>query len=129
MNYLLDTHLFLWYINGDEKLKSKYKEIIENLENDMYLSTVSIWECIIKAKTGKLEIPNPIYDYLNTKRIEHKIEILNFNYNSLYFLETLPDIHKDPFDRLIICQALSNNLILLTDDELILKYPVQKITN
>ena len=127
MNYLLDTHVFLWYIKGDRKLNKKYKKIIEDYKNNVYISIISIWESIIKAKLGKLNIPEPIFNYLDDKRKLHKIDIINFENRDLSNLEQLPDVHKDPFDRLLICQSISNELIFITDDEYILKYPVKTI--
>lgn len=127
MNYLLDTHIFLWYINEDPKLRNEHIQIIENLENNVYVSVISLWECIIKARLGKLEIPHPIYDFLHTKIIQHQLELINLETNCLQHLEKLPDIHKDPFDRLLICQVFYDNLIFITDDSLIKKYSVQTI--
>ncbi len=127
MNCLLDTHIFIWYINGDNKLSSKCKEIIQDRKNLIYLSSVSIWEIIIKANLGKIDMPSPIFKYLSDKRELHKIESLSFEEADLSVLEKLPDNDKDPFDRLLVCQAIQNDLILLSDDENVLKYPIRKI--
>lgn len=99
LNYLLDTHIFLWYISGNSNLKNNFKEIIQNTENNIYISTASFWE----------------------------ISILSIDEDCLYYLEQLPDIHKDPFDRILISQAFSNNLIFITEDDLILKYNVKTV--
>ena len=64
MDYLLDTHIFLWYISGNEKLNESYKEVIENSENNVFISTYSIWEMIIKTKLGKLPLPSPAYNFI-----------------------------------------------------------------
>ncbi|HNI90007.1 MAG TPA: type II toxin-antitoxin system VapC family toxin, partial [Leptospiraceae bacterium] len=61
---LLDTHIFLWYINGNEKLKVEYRKIIEDFENTIFISAASLWEIIVKAKMGKLPLPAPYYDYI-----------------------------------------------------------------
>jgi len=127
LNYLLDTHIFLWYINGDIRLIDKYKRIIEDNRNEIFISVISFWEIIIKSKLGKIEIPSPVSSYLNEKRKLHQIDIIDFESTSLPYLEELQAIHKDPFDRLLICQAMHYELILITDDALILKYPVKVI--
>ena len=127
LSYLLDTHIFLWYINGDIRLNDKYRKIIENTRNDIYVSVISFWEIIIKSKLGKIEIPSPIFSYLNEKRKLHQIDIIDFESTSLPCLEELQAIHKDPFDRLLICQAMHYELILITDDAIIFKYPVKVV--
>lgn len=127
MNYLLDTHIFLWYIQGHAALSKTHISLIEDINNNIYLSTISIWEIIIKAKLGKLKITEPIYQYIQKSRDLHLINSLEFEERNLYILESLPDIHKDPFDRLLICQAISNNIIFITNDSEIIKYPVKTI--
>lgn len=122
MNFLLDTHIFLWYITGNEKLRNDYKKIIEDLENTIFISTASLWEMIIKAKMGKLPLPAPYYDYIQTQIENHSFNLCSLDSIVFKHLEKLPDMHKDPFDRILICQAIESNYILITDDENILKY-------
>lgn len=123
MQIIIDTHIFLWYINGDEKLNPKYKELISDASNEIYLSVASVWECIIKEQIGKLAFPSPASVYLVSKRIEHNILSMVIDEGSLSYLNTIPQLHRDPFDRLIICQALKNGSKLITDDQIIRKYP------
>jgi len=106
---------------------SRNTHLIEDINNNIYLSTISIWEIIIKAKLGKLKIIEPIYHYIQKSRDLHLINSLEFEEKNLHILESLPDIHKDPFDRLLICQAISNNIIFITNDSEIIKYPVKTI--
>jgi len=127
MNYLLDTHIFLWYIQGHSDLSEIHRSLIEDINNDIYLSTISIWEIIIKAKLGKLKIMEPIYHYIQKSRDLHLINSLEFEEKNLIILESLPDIHKDPFDRLLICQAINNDIIFITNDSEIAKYPVKTL--
>jgi len=122
MYILIDTHIFLWFINGDKKLKKSHKEIIESPSNSVFLSTASIWECVIKAQIGKLEFPEKPSVFLSEKRALHQIESLPITENTIIKLEELPGLHKDPFDRIIIAQALENNFRLLTEDKQILDY-------
>ena len=76
MKVIIDTHIFLWFINGDKKLKNSYKAIIEDYSNQIFLSVASIWECVIKHQIGKLEFPLKPALYLSEKRLLHQIESL-----------------------------------------------------
>ncbi len=123
MQVILDTHIFFWYIKGDDKLNPKYKEFISDTSNGVYLSVASVWECIIKEQLGKLVFPSPASLYLISKRIEHNILSLPIDESSLGYLHNIPPLHRDPFDRIIICQTLKNVYKLITDDLIIRKYP------
>lgn len=123
MNIIIETHIFLWYIRNNGKLDDQYKKIISDKSNNIFLSIASIWECIIKQQIGKLNIPLPVSHYLIAKRNEHLIFSLSINEGSIVKLESLPYIHKDPFDRIILSQALSGNYKIITKDHLLKKYP------
>ena len=122
MKILLDTQIFLWFITADSKLSKKHLSYLTDIKNDIFLSTASIWECIIKQQIGKLELPKEASEYLSEKRILHKIKSLAINENSVKHLANLPRIHKDPFDRIIICQSLEHRMGLITVDGIIKKY-------
>lgn len=124
MNLLLDTSIFLWYITGDRKLSKNYTSEIQTKKNNVFLSVASIWECIIKQQIGKLNLPEPVAEYLIAQRDYHNISSLPLEENSLIYLAELPEIHKDPFDRIILCQAKGNKLTLATSDKILKKYPV-----
>lgn len=123
MRILLDTHIFLWLLDDDKRLSKQYRQIIHDLDNEIFLSVVSIWECVIKYQVGKLNFPNSPEIYLPQERRKHLIKTLTVDENSITRLIGLPLIHKDPFDRLIMSQALQHNLIIMTEDKLILAYP------
>lgn len=123
MKLLLDTHIFLWLIDGNERLSDRYQQAIQNPNNEKFLSVVSIWECVIKYQIGKLDFPSSPETYLPTERRKHLIKTLTVNENSIAQLIKLPLLHKDPFDRLIMAQALQHDLIIMTEDQLILAYP------
>ena len=125
MNILLDTHIFLWYISGDERLPDYERASIQDLENEIYVSVVSIWEVIVKCQIGKLRLPQPPEIYLPKQRERHKISSLTLDEASVAFLAQLPSIHRDPFDRMLVCQANAHDLSLMTSDKMIRKYPVQ----
>lgn len=126
MRFLLDTHIFLFFINGDHSISKKVIDIINNHDSEKYISVVSIWEITIKLNIGKLKLRddiNSIYQLLE----KHGVKILQPSKSDFITYFTLPLIHKDPFDRLIISQALTNDLTLITDDQYIVNYPNLKL--
>jgi PIN domain nuclease of toxin-antitoxin system len=123
MKLLLDTHVFLWFINEDNRLSEDKAKAIVNQNNEVFLSVVSIWECVIKYQLGKLQFPESPEIYLPQQRSNHLIKSLNIGENTIKELITLPMLHKDPFDRLIICQSQEYNLKIVTEDTAILNYP------
>lgn len=123
MKLLLDTHIFLWLIDDDQRLSKKHRQVIQDASNEKFLSVVSVWECIIKHQIGKLDFPSSPAIYLPQERRKHLIKTLTIDENSIAPLLTLPLLHKDPFDRLIISQSLQYNLTIMTEDKLILAYP------
>ena len=127
MNLLLDTHIFLWFISGDARLLGSLGQIIRNPENNVYLSVVSIWEVIIKHGLGKLSLPEPPEVYLPRQRRLHLIQSLPVDEDSVSQLSKLPLLHRDPFDRMLICQALQYDLTIATVDDAIRAYPVPVI--
>ncbi len=127
MSILIDTHIFLWFISGDVRLSRKSVDLIRNPENPIYLSVVSLWECIIKYRLGKLSLPQPPAIYLPEQRERHRILNLNVDEQSVKRLATLPGLHRDPFDRMLICQALSFDMPLMTVDSAIQAYPVSTL--
>lgn len=127
MRLLLDTHIFLWYISGDRKLPLEIKTAIQDTQNNVYLSVVSIWEAIIKYQLGKLPLPSPPEVYIPLQRQRHLIASLPVEEDVMVHLASLPSLHRDPFDRLLISQALMHDLTLATIDASVLSYPVTTI--
>ncbi|WP_088240315.1 type II toxin-antitoxin system VapC family toxin [Calothrix rhizosoleniae] len=124
MKILLDTHIFLWFISGDSRLPADIREAIRDLDNSVYLSVVSIWEAIIKYQLGKLPLPESPEIYLTKQRDLHQITSLAIDESSVAQLAQLPPLHRDPFDRMLICQALQNGLSIATVDAEIRAYSV-----
>jgi len=124
MNLLLDTHIFLWYINGDKQLPSPMRRAIRNPHNAVYLSVVSLWEATIKFDLGKLPLPESPNTYIPRQRVRHLIASLPVNESDVKQLAKLPALHRDPFDRMLICQAIERQLTLVTVDDAICSYPV-----
>lgn len=127
MKLLLDTHIFLWYISGNSNLNQSWKAQIQDPANDVYLSVASVWETTIKYQIGKLPLPASADRYLPEQRIRHQIGSLLIDEETIAQLSTLPSLHRDPFDRILISQALQHDLTLVTVDGDILGYPIVKI--
>ena len=106
MKILLDTHIFLWFISGDTQLSVNLRDKIRDPDNEIYLSAVSVWEAIVKYQLGKLTLPEHPETYLPRQRELHQISSLNLDENGVVQLSKLPSLHRDPFDRMLICQAL-----------------------
>ena len=124
MRILLDTHVFLWYISGDERLPKTVLDAVRDPDNEVYLSVITLWETIIKYQLGKLPLPSSPEVYVPLQRRRHLIYSLSVDEVSVAELAKLPPYHRDPFDRLLICQAVVNNMTLATVDGEIRKYPV-----
>jgi len=124
MRLLLDTHIFLWYITGDSRIKPAVRRAIEDCEA-VYLSVVSLWEATTKYQLGKLPLPEPPHPWLIEQRESHGIDSLVLDEASVARLQTLPMHHRDPFDRMLICQALQHDLQVVTVDSVLKKYPAQ----
>ena|SRR2546421_8307703 len=124
MRLLLDTHIFLWYISADKKLSVEARDAISDPANEVYLSVVSLWEAIIKHRLGKLPLPQPPEDYLPVQRARHRISSLVLDETSVGQLAKLPTVHRDPFDRILISQALEHSLTVVTADDVFRSYPV-----
>ncbi len=127
MQLLVDTHIFLWYVTDDSQLSSIHKQAIQEPTNLVFFSSVSASEIAIKYSIRKLSLPQHPSLYVPHLRKQHQFLELPLEEASSLMLADLPLLHKDPFDRLLICQALSHGLTLITDDELILKYDVPSL--
>lgn len=124
MNYLLDTHYVLWSLFEPEKIPANIVKIFENEEDDKYVSGISLWEISLKYSIGKLELygTNPEGIYASILEAGFKVLDLKNIDAATFFRLPLHDDHKDPFDRLLIWQAIQNNLIFLTKDKKIEQY-------
>lgn len=124
MKYLLDTHALLWYLFDDKNLPQSTKDIINN--NVCYYSKVSLWEIAIKQTRNLLQYKYSILDIINACK-EEDFEELFVSGKSIELLKSLPDIHRDPFDRILITMAQDNNLTIITKDSKIPLYDVKTI--
>ena len=124
MRLLLDTHVFLWYITADPKLPTPFSVAIREPTNEVFLSVASVWEAVIKHGLGKLPLPGPPADYLPRQRDAHGIASLPIDEGAMSHLAGLPSLHRDPFDRLLVAQALQHGLTFATVDPEIADYSV-----
>jgi PIN domain nuclease of toxin-antitoxin system len=127
MNLLLDTHVFLWFISGDKKLPSAWRDMICDAHNQVFLSAASVWESIIKHQLGKLPLPAPPESYIPAHRIRHDIASVAIEEADVAQIAQLPPLHRDPFDRIIVAQAQRRGMSLMSVDEAVKAYPVQLV--
>jgi PIN domain nuclease of toxin-antitoxin system len=124
MRLLLDTQVFLWYISADPHLPVAFRDAIRDPGNEVCLSVASVWEAVIKYALGRLPLPAPPAEYLPAQREAHRIATLPVVEDALAHLASLPPLHRDPFDRILIAQALLRGLTLVTVDDAVRLYPV-----
>jgi len=124
MKYLLDTHAFLWFVTDDDKLSSNARSIIKNSNNEVYFSAASAWEMSIKVSLGRLTIKEDLEPFIIKQLAENNFSTLSITIFHSIYTSKLPEIHKDPFDRMIVAQSKVENLSLISKDKNIKKYKV-----
>lgn len=125
MRILLDTCTFLWLATDDIRLSQQARARYRDPYNDVFLSSISLWEIGVKQALGKLNLPGPPAETLARWLEELGVEMLPFSQQEALMAASLPPHHKDPFDRMLICQALAHDLTLLTPDLEIRKYSAE----
>lgn len=124
MKYLVDTHIFLWWLNNEKRLKTSIKEILTNSDNKILVSVITAWEISIKLTvSSKIKLKTTIEDCFE----KAGFEILNVNFPHVIYLTKLVNHHKDPFDRMLIAQAQSEGATLITGDTKIWKYKINLV--
>lgn len=127
MNYLLDTHTFLWFINADPSLSAPAQAAIESGTNDIFLSFASLWEMAIKVSLGKLIVPLPFAEFMQEQMRENGIILLQIQMAHIELVTRLPFHHRDPFDRLIIAQSLVDQIPIIGKDDIFDAYGIQRL--
>jgi len=122
---LLDTCTFLWLIVDAPDLSPRARELFRSPESDVYLSSVSAWEIAVKHSLGRLPLPEPPGRFVPAQREAHGVESLALDEESVLQVGRLPLLHRDPFDRMLVCQAIVHGLAILTPDPLVADYPVR----
>lgn len=118
MQYLVDTHIFIWGMENNVRLPKNIAKILKDPANSIFISVASIWEMIIKKTLGKLKVPDDIEQDIK----KAGFNILPIEIGHVLKVETLPNLHHDPFDRMLISQAMVEELKLLTTDKKVKKY-------
>ena len=121
MKVLLDTHAFLWFMAGDTRLSPKARKVMSDANTELFLSAASVWEMAIKAALGRLVLPVSVGDYIAGK-VRNGLHIMPIEWMHAAAVQDMPTHHRDPFDRLIVAQAIAENLPLVSSDRLLKKY-------
>lgn len=127
MRALLDTHTFLWWIIDNPQISSRVRDIMSNSSNELFLSAASCWEIAIKAKIGRIKLPDRPQIFVSQQMALNTIQGLPIQISHALHVFNLPHHHKYPFDRIIIAQAQLEKLPILTSDAMISKYKVKII--
>lgn len=125
MKLLLDTCTFLWVVLDDERLSENARELYQAADNEVYLSAASAMEIATKYRLGRLVLEKPAWDFVAEARVQHRIAPLPIDEESALHVARLPDHHRDPFDRMLVAQAIVHGLVLLTPDEAVRRYPAR----
>ena len=127
MRVLVDTHTFIWDLEANSRSSRKAIDILRSDASELVFSLVSVWEIAIKIKTGKLRTIGSSVAYIRDQMDAYSMQLLPIRYEHILQLEALPAHHGDPFDRLLIAQAIAESLPILTHDEKFSLYPVKLI--
>ena len=127
MQFLLDTHTFLWWIENDPQLSDTARNTIANASNELFFSAASSWEIAIKSQIGKLRVPANLEQFIAEELHNNHFTVLPIQLSHTLYVHTLPLLHRDPFDRILIAQSNVEKMSLLTIDPLIAQYGVQTI--
>jgi len=123
MNLLLDTHVLLWCLGSPDRLRRETRKKIEAPDTVVFVSAASAWEIEMKRALGKLKVPADLEEQLQEKRFTE----LPVRVRHVRALRSLPDLHRDPFDRMLVAQAVADNLVIVTADDKVRAYPARTI--
>lgn len=126
MHLLLDTHILLWFLSANTLLKKEKKRLINDTDNIIYVSLISLWEIAIKLNIGKLDIDFEFSD-LPMLLKNYDIQVLGLTFPQLAYFRSIEKHHSDPFDRMIIAQAITENLTIITEDQNFKLYQVKLV--
>ena len=124
---LLDTHVWLWSITTPRKLGKEGRSLLENTDNELFLSAASSWEIAIKYRLGRLALPEPPHTFIPPRLIRDCIRPLPVEHHHACLVANLPDLHRDPFDRLLIAQAQTEHMTFITADQELKDYNIEMI--
>ena len=124
MNILLDTHAFIWWNEGDARNSTHLHRELRDPANTLWLSMASVWEMQIKSQLGKLQLQKPLHLLIEQEMQVNRLRLLSISLEDIYSLARLPALHRDPFDRIIVSQAIAGGFHLVTNDTNIRGYHV-----
>lgn len=127
MTFLLDTCSFLWMVLAPEALSPVVQDACRDPTNDLFLSAASTWEITIKHGLGRLSLPDQPERFVLRERTRHSIESLVVDEEAALRTSRLPHLHRDPFDRMLVSQAIGGGMTILTPDEAIARYPIRTL--
>jgi PIN domain nuclease of toxin-antitoxin system len=127
MKVLLDTHAFIWWSTNDPQLSQTARDTIADPSNTILFSVVNAWEIIIKQGTGKLTLPEPATTYIPSRIAANQFVTMPVNLSHILQVASLPDLHRDPFDRLLIAQSQTEQIPIITIDRYVVQYPIDVI--
>ena len=127
MRLLLDTQAFLWWVTDDDRLSTAARASIGASDTQVFVSAASAWEIITKVRIGRLPLDGPVDGFIARQLEENAFQPLSITMRHTFELEALPDLHRDPFDRMLIAQALAEDMPLVTGDLAIRAYPISTI--
>ena len=126
MKALIDTHVFLWWVNGDP-LPEAVSLLLQDVKSEILISMASLWEMTIKVSLGKLSLPSSVGSFFPAQCLANSFKVLPIEVSHLSVLETLPLVHRDPFDRMIISQAIAEDIPVVSIDGFFEEYPIVRI--
>lgn len=126
MNFLLDTHTFIWFVSGDKNLSSKARKAIESTEATNFVSIVSLWEMAIKVSLDRLELKGS-FERIEDEIFTNGFQMLPITFKDTLILSSLPFHHNDPFDRLLIAQGINNKLTIISKDRHFDNYKIKLV--
>ena len=127
MRLLLDTHAFLWFVTADSKLSANARSLMADLANELLVSPASYWEVAIKVSLGKYPLTVPFEEFFRRGIQDGAMSILPVQIRHAAVLSALPMHHKDPFDRMIVSQAIAEHIPVVSNDVALDKYPVKRL--
>lgn len=124
MRLLLDTHAFLWWVTDDDRMSERGGALIADGANDVYFSTASAWEIVIKAGLGRIDLSGDAWSLTPEHLERNAFQVLPIHVSHAVAVIALPDVHRDPFDRMLVAQALTENLTIVSADQGLARYDV-----
>ncbi len=125
--YLLDTHTFIWWVNGSPKLSPAANKAMSSLENECYLSLVSTWEMAIKISLGKLKLATSLKRFITGNMVANDFKMLPIDFSHINKIASLPFHHRDPFDRLLVAQSMTEKMPIISADTTLGAYSIERV--